>query len=94
MFSEDGYALQESFLPSTKLITITELSGFTVVGTNSFSPSGVEGGRWTSWINRPSVKTLSFSFLGQPNTADISAGASKTVSASLRVRLYHQRYLY
>lgn len=94
MFTEDGYALQEAFPPSTKLFTITELSGFTVVGSNNYSVPGVEGGALLDWTNTAGLKRLRFSFNGQPNTGDLSAGQSKTVSASLRMRFYQQRYLY
>jgi len=94
MFTEDGYALQEAFSSSTKLFTITELSGFTVVGTNNYSVPGVESGALTDWTNTAGLKRVRFAFNGQPNTGDLSVGQSKTVSASLRMRLYHQRYLY
>jgi hypothetical protein len=94
MFTEDGYALQETFSASTALFTITELSGFTVVGTNNYSVPGVESGALTDWTNTAGLKRVRFAFNGQPNTADISAGASKSVSASLRMRQYSQRYLY
>ncbi len=94
MFTEDGYSLQEFFSASTAIFTITELSGFTVVGTNNYSVPGVEGGGLTDWTNTSGLKRVRFSFNGQPNTGDLSAGQSKTVSASLRMRQYFQRYLY
>lgn len=80
---EDGMAQVLPYVFGNRMFTITALSGFTM-----------QGGALLDWTNTSGLKRLRFGTVGHSNTADISAGASKTVSASLRMRLYHQRYLY